>query len=230
MTPYPPLPWKYQLIYISFISSTDAIPALASALESYEATKPFDTMPLLSFVLYPVFYKALQTVGGVTQLNDPKLTERFPSLVSMTLKVHKSEENKTAQLILAGKLVNSKSPLIAAAEGTAGTGSSDANTAEDVPKGVIPDNVNWQSIGLISGLKLLFNAAIAAAYPEAKTLSSAECAVAVVSRCANANFGDFQCNNALALSKALKGVEGYTGKSLFFLVILVSVYFYIGGK
>lgn len=38
-----------------------------------------------------------------------------------------------------------------------------------------------------------------------------ELSAAVISRCANAAFGDFQCNNAMALSKALKTVEGYAG-------------------
>ncbi len=185
--------------------SIDAIPTLSTLLEGYEAAKPFEATPLLAFVMYSVLYKGLQVVGGVTQLNDAKLNEKFPYLAAATLRIHKSDENKTAQLILAGKVVNSKTAVTETAAPVA-----DNTAAEVVPKGVIPNNVNWESMGLISGLKMIFNAAIAAAYPESLTLNLES---AVVTRCANANFGDFQCNNALALSKALKGLEGYTGKS-----------------
>ena len=34
---------------------------------------------------------------------------------------------------------------------------------------------------------------------------------AVITRCGNAAHGDFQCNNALALTKAVKSVSGYAG-------------------
>jgi len=44
-------------------------------------------------------------------------------------------------------------------------------------------------------------------------VSSNESAVAVITRCANVTFGDFQCNNAMALSKILKVLPGYKGTS-----------------
>jgi arginyl-tRNA synthetase len=34
---------------------------------------------------------------------------------------------------------------------------------------------------------------------------------AVITRCGNPAFGDFQCNNAMSLSKHLKTLEGFTG-------------------
>ena len=60
----------------------------------------------------------------------------------------------------------------------------------------------------ISSLRLIFDAAILAAFPQCP----AELQAAVISRCANPQFGDFQCNNAMSLSKALKTLPGYTGE------------------
>ena len=36
-------------------------------------------------------------------------------------------------------------------------------------------------------------------------------AVAVITRCANPTFGDFQCNNAMGLAKVLKSIENFSG-------------------
>jgi arginyl-tRNA synthetase len=35
--------------------------------------------------------------------------------------------------------------------------------------------------------------------------------IAVISRCSNASFGDYQCNSAMGIAKYLKSVIGYTG-------------------
>jgi hypothetical protein len=68
----------------------------------------------------------------------------------------------------------------------------------------------------MSSLRLVFEAAIKAAFPQcygggAGGEELAKLAAAVITRCGNPAFGDFQCNNAMALSKALKGLAGYSG-------------------
>jgi arginyl-tRNA synthetase len=68
---------------------------------------------------------------------------------------------------------------------------------------------------LISSLKLVFDAAIVAAFPEAEALGLNK---SVIARCANAKNGDFQCNNAMSLAKAIKTEKDtmghYAGKSI----------------
>jgi hypothetical protein len=43
-------------------------------------------------------------------------------------------------------------------------------------------------------------------------VSDTEMGMGNLSRCGNANFGDFQCNNSLAMAKYFKTLSGYTGK------------------
>jgi len=81
---------------------------------------------------------------------------------------------------------------------------------DDVVKPVL-DAVDWDSAGLISSLKLVFDAAISAAFPLCSTPEFNKLAASVITRCGNPSHGDFQCNNAMSLSKALKGLEGYSG-------------------
>mmetsp|Transcript_7554 Transcript_7554/g.12697 ORF Transcript_7554/g.12697 Transcript_7554/m.12697 type:complete len:793 (+) Transcript_7554:89-2467(+) len=69
--------------------------------------------------------------------------------------------------------------------------------------------------GLVNSLRILFSAAILHALPMATRLSdtASDHAEAVITRCGNAKFGDFQCNNAMKLSKLLKSNAEYTGSS-----------------
>lgn len=78
-----------------------------------------------------------------------------------------------------------------------------------VSPAVLPDNIDWDSAGLISSLKVVFTAAIAAAFPKSVEWSLDQ---AVITRCTNPQFGDFQCNNAMQLAKQLKATPGYTSK------------------
>jgi hypothetical protein len=78
-----------------------------------------------------------------------------------------------------------------------------------ITKPTIPSDFDWDSAGLVSSLHAIFNAAIGAAFPEAKTLHLED---ANITRCGNPQFGDFQCNNSLGLSKAFKGLDGYQGE------------------
>jgi hypothetical protein len=66
--------------------------------------------------------------------------------------------------------------------------------------------------GLLSTLRGLFTLAIRQAFPAYLGLGlEAALCTGVVARCQNAAHGDFQCNNALGLAKALKSAPGYEG-------------------
>jgi hypothetical protein len=62
---------------------------------------------------------------------------------------------------------------------------------------------------LLGSLRIIFTAAILEAFPQ---VSDTEMGMGNLSRCGNANFGDFQCNNSLAMAKYFKTLSGYTGK------------------
>lgn len=80
--------------------------------------------------------------------------------------------------------------------------------------------LDWPSIGLIHSLKLIFSSAIKAAFQADFHAVPAESLQAIITRCGNAQFGDFQCNNAMSISKALKKLStvgtgtGTVGKAL----------------
>lgn len=63
--------------------------------------------------------------------------------------------------------------------------------------------------GLTNSLKNLFTDAIARAIPMAAAIEQST--DAIINRCTNPSFGDYQCNNAMALAKALKGNADYKG-------------------
>lgn len=76
------------------------------------------------------------------------------------------------------------------------------------------ENFDYANAGLLNSLKLLFSHALLRAFPMAAFLEGG-LQHAVITRCANPNFGDFQCNSAMALGKALKiSCPNYTGKSI----------------
>lgn len=69
------------------------------------------------------------------------------------------------------------------------------------------ETYDWDSAGLFTSLSFVFQIAIK------KSLSSYSVPFEVqLARCGNAAHGDFQCNNAMGLSKAFKLLDGYTGK------------------
>jgi hypothetical protein len=87
---------------------------------------------------------------------------------------------------------------------------------EEVPVINTPaQEIDIAAEGLVSALKKLFTAAINSAFPVAST--SGLSTDAIISRCVNAAFGDYQCNNAMSLCKALKSIAGYTGLYVCFL-------------
>ena len=58
-------------------------------------------------------------------------------------------------------------------------------------------------------LKIIFTAAIQKAFPQ---VESQEFGVGIITRCGNPSFGDFQCNNSLAIAKYFKTFSNYTGE------------------
>jgi arginyl-tRNA synthetase len=68
--------------------------------------------------------------------------------------------------------------------------------------------LDWDSAGLISSLTAIFDEAIRYAFPFGAELGFSE---AIMARCGNAAFGDFQCNNAMGIAKTLKGLKKYKG-------------------
>jgi len=76
---------------------------------------------------------------------------------------------------------------------------------------VLPDNVAWESVGLISSLKLIFSASLQSIFAPL-CATTPDLITAVIMRCNNPQFGDFQCNNALQLSRHLKAFPGYSSK------------------
>lgn len=130
-----------------------------------------------------------------------KLAAQYTQLASQKVYTPSSEEgekkesNKKAKKEKDNKSNENKGPVI----------------FPTIVKPVLTD-IDWDSVGLVSSLKLLFDAAILASFPESKKLNLEE---SIITRCNNPQHGDFQCNNAMALSKAFKGLEGYQGKPQF---------------
>lgn len=81
------------------------------------------------------------------------------------------------------------------------------------PTRAVLEDMDWQSAGLLSSLRSIFTAALQAAFPSSLGLGlEAGLLTANLIRCNNPAFGDFQCNNAMALSKAVKAIADYNGK------------------
>jgi arginyl-tRNA synthetase len=76
-------------------------------------------------------------------------------------------------------------------------------------------NIDILSDGLVNSLRLLFSAALLHALPVITSLTStsSDAADAVITRCGNPKFGDFQCNNAMKLSKLLKSSTEFSGST-----------------
>lgn len=94
------------------------------------------------------------------------------------------------------------------------------------------ENFDYANAGLLNSLKTLFSHAILNAFPAVPYLLGDYSGLqhAVITRCANANFGDFQCNSAMGLAKALKvSCPGYTGmwRALKCVLLLLCVCAYV---
>jgi hypothetical protein len=84
-------------------------------------------------------------------------------------------------------------------------------TQRNLPHRAPAVDYNYETQGILAALRVLFTAAIAKAFPELQQhLPTNACGTAVIARSAaptgknNVSFGDFQCNSAMSISKALK--------------------------
>lgn len=71
------------------------------------------------------------------------------------------------------------------------------------------DGIDWSTAGVTSSLKTIFTVAIQNAFPKIATALNVD--IGIISRCFNASFGDFQCNNAMSMSKSFKEIPFYKG-------------------
>ena len=58
-------------------------------------------------------------------------------------------------------------------------------------------------------LKIIFTAAIQKAFPQVMYTDNGH---GIITRCGNPAFGDFQCNNSLAIAKYFKTFSNFTGE------------------
>lgn len=148
--------------------------------------------------LQVLFYVTLKRAGAV-------LAE-FPRLSSFVA-THAALETKAKALLSASGGATTAAAVEAAP-------AAPAAPLPPVTRATLATAIDWTATGLISALKLIFDAAIVAAFPEAESLGLNK---AVIARCANAKNGDFQCNNAMSLAKAIKTEKDklghYAGKS-----------------
>ena len=160
-------------------------------------------MPLALHVLFPNLRSALSVVKTpLPYLRAAvKTVEASPLLAAATA---------AATAVAGGEAKGKAAKKDKKAAGSAApAGPAVVFTNDDVVRPVL-GAIDWASAGLMSSLKIVFDAALIAAFPQVPEARAGS----VISRCGNAAFGDFQCNNAMGLSKALKGLEGYQGEFL----------------
>ena len=179
---------------------------VTSVLEKLEADGKLSELPLALHVLYPSLKAALPLVlAPLASLRAAvKTIDESPVLAAATARAAGGAEPKGK-----GKANKKASSAVPAAATT-------SFTNEDVVRPVL-GAIDWASAGLMSSLKIVFDAAVLAAFPQVAEARAGS----VITRCSNSAFGDFQCNNAMALSKALKGLAGYVGESFFTTVMCV---------
>jgi len=185
--------------------SVEEYGALLSILSRFESEKKLTANSFIGFYMYSTLSAAVKLLSSVD-------IEKISFICSYLKEVENSEIVKSwtekkgdGKSKKAGKVDKKKS---SSSNNDINSSTASLDTS-DIVKPVLT-GIDWEATGLMSSLKRLFDAAIAAAFPE---VSSNEAAVAVITRCANATFGDFQCNNAMALSKILKVLPGYKGPS-----------------
>ncbi len=182
-------------------------------LEKLESDAKLTEMPLVLHVLFPNLRSALSAVKTpLPYLRAAvKTMEASPLLAAASVVAGGEAKGKAAK----------KDKKAASASAAAPTGPAVVFTNDDVVRPVL-GAIDWASAGLMSSLKIVFDAALIAAFPQVPEARAGS----VISRCGNAAFGDFQCNNAMGLSKALKGLEGYQGE--FLSLIFLYVFGHIG--
>jgi hypothetical protein len=211
------------LISILYLpQDTAALAALLTRLEASSLVRSCQQGPgqgpaLGALVLAPTLDLALALAGA-------PVTAKCPSLVKLLEGVKKSDKYGAA-VTQAGKCTGSGSGT-----GT-GSGSGNGNNSGDKKKDkntALPMSdihvspytptttpaplapLDYASLGLMSSLRTLFTAALNHAFPQV-ALAPADLQAAVITRCSNPAFGDFQCNNAMGLGKWFKTLGGFGG-------------------
>lgn len=190
---------------------------LSAKLETLEASfaenqgQSLIELPLAHFTLYSTLSAALSQVDKESKESKEAQELKFPKVRAVVKKVKD------------GKLVKTAEQAQAASKNAGGKKEKDKKKAAaaapwiDTPvvPAVLLSDIDWQSLGLISSLQLIFTAALEAAFaPEKEQLVTPSLLTGIIIRCGNPTFGDFQCNNAMALGKQLKAITGYTGPSM----------------
>lgn len=119
-------------------------------------------------------------------------------------------------LVAAMQVCVCKASLLSNAEAKVNEFQSNPVAVEAVPLGPLPVvDIDIQSDGLVNSLRKLFSSALGHAHPWVASLSTPENnnSEAVITRCGNPKFGDFQCNNAMKLSKLLKSSANNYGST-----------------
>ena len=188
-------------------------------LDRLEADAKLGDFPLALHALFPSLKAALALVTTpLAYLRAAvKSVEGSALLVAATARATPAAEGK------GGKAAKAAKKASAAASAAPASGAS-AFTNDDVVAPVL-GQIDWASAGLMSSLKIVFDAALVAAFPQVPEAATGS----VIVRCANPAFGDFQCNNAMSISKALKGLTGYSGKNLALLSMFAESIQFISG-
>lgn len=160
-----------------------------------------------SNILTSIYYPTLSSFFYTNEENKTK----FADIDSFLVTFKDSTVLKTAQDLLTNVSFISKKDAPTSASPTS-----------QEPPAVRPvlQNIDWDNLSIAKALKVIFEAAIIAAYPlskELETVNSAGVKIPLshpsISRCSNNLYGDYQCNNAMGISKALK-IAGYKEGSL----------------
>jgi len=180
---------------------------LLSQFESQ--SKAIAASPLAALILAPSLAKALAVAS-------PPSTS-YPTLRQIIQRVEKSPIWTAA----VGALANGTSTTTTTTTIT----TTAVNITANLPSVIPTLDVDWASIGMFSALRQVFAVAISTAFPQVVGLPEG---VVVVSKCGNPAMGHYQCNNAMGISKLLKGVAGYTGIYYMYLCMCrIYIYIYI---
>jgi arginyl-tRNA synthetase len=180
---------------IAAIASLDASLSAALATTATAAACSPSEVPLGLLVIAPTVSIALRLLGEATAAKYASLSASVAAIVASAFF---AEALATANTLSTSARPTEATPA-AAASAVATTGSA--------PSGPVVE-IDVAASGLMSSLRKLFTDAVVAAFPQASALGLAD---AVVTKCTNEKFGDYQCNNAMALGKALKGMADYSG-------------------
>eukprot|EP01038_Epipyxis_sp_PR26KG_P012154 gene12154-16274_t len=188
-------------------ANDSTVDQLAQIIQTLENEKNLSDHPLALYAIAISLQKSLTILSSHAKTS----TIKYPYLSSLVEEVIKSPYYTTAVQLAEGKtLSKADKKKMKAASSSGNDKNNQSFSTEDIVKPNL-DNIDWETTGLISALSIIFTSAIEAAFINHKSLIAESDLTAVISRCSNEAFGDFQCNNAMSLSKVLKGLPNYKG-------------------